>query len=223
MGDELRGGPLLAQAPVHDHPDPLGQRGGVAEVVGDEQRRQRQVAEHVLQLAAHDRARVGVERRQRLVEQQDLRVARQRAGDRDALALAARQRARALVGEVADAQALEQRADVARPPPPKATLRAHGHVREQRVLLEDEADRAPLGRQVDLRGGVEPRPLAERDAPAIGPPQPGDGAQDGRLARARGPDERDRLGADAQAEAELERAKGDGEVELERLHEESIL
>ena len=121
-------------------------------------------------------------------------------------------------------QALQQlAARRASPAPPKATLRAHRHVREQRVLLEDEADRAPLGRQVDLRGGVEPRPLAERDAPAVGAPQPGDGAQDRRLAGARGPDERDGLGADAQADAELERAKGDGEVELERLHEESIL
>ena len=223
MGDELRRGPLLAQAPVDDHPDPVGQRGGVAEVVGDDERRQRQGAEDVLQLAAHDRARVRVERRQRLVEQQDLRVARQRARDRDALALAARQRARALAGEMADAQALEQRADVRVARAAEGDVGAHGHVREERVLLEDEAHRAALGRQVDLRGGVEPRALAERDAPAIGAPQPGDGPQDGRLARARGPDERDRLGADAQAEAELERAKGDGEVELERLHEESIL
>ena len=96
-------------------------------------------------------------------------------------------------------------------------------MRKERVLLEDEPHGAPLGRQVDLRGGVEPRPLAQRDAPAIGTPQPGDRPQDRGLARARGPDERDRLGAYAQAEAELERAKDDGEVELERLHEESIL
>ena len=122
-----------------------------------------------------------------------------------------------------DAQALEQRAHLRSGAPAEGDVAAHGHVREQRVLLEDQAHRPPLGRQVDLRGGVEPRPIAEGDAPAIGSQQPGDGPQDGRLARARGPDERDRLGAEAQAEAELERAKGDGEVELERLHEESIL
>ena len=37
--DELGRGALLAQAPVDDDPDAVGQRGGVAEVVGDEQRR----------------------------------------------------------------------------------------------------------------------------------------------------------------------------------------
>ena len=99
----------------------------------------------------------------------------------------------------------------------------HRHVREQGVLLEDEADRAALGRQVDLGGGVEPRAPAQRDAPAVGALQPCDRAQHGRLARARWPDEGDGLGSDAQADAELERAKGDGDVELERLHEESIL
>ena len=36
---ELGRGALLAQAPVHDDPDAVGQRGGVAEVVGHEQRR----------------------------------------------------------------------------------------------------------------------------------------------------------------------------------------
>ena len=96
-------------------------------------------------------------------------------------------------------------------------------MREERVLLEDEADGAALGRQVDLGRGVEPDPVAESDAPAVGAPQPGDGPQHRRLAGTRGPDERDGLGSDAQADAELERAKGDGDVELERLHEESIL
>ena len=56
--------------------------------------------------------------------------------------------------------------------PPKAHVRAHGHVREERVLLEDEADRAALGRQVDLGLGVEPGAVAERDAPAVGRRRP---------------------------------------------------
>ena len=50
---------------------------------------------------------MGVERRERLVEQQDLRVARERAGERDALALAARELAGPRVGEVRDPEALE--------------------------------------------------------------------------------------------------------------------
>ena len=119
--------------------------------------------------------------------------------------------------------ALEQLVDARVARAAEGDVGAHRHVREERVLLEDEADRAPLGRQVDLPRGVEPRPLAERDPPAVGAAQPGDRAQHRRLAGARGTDERDRLGADAQADAELERAKGDGDVELERRHEESSL
>ena len=176
VGDELRRGPLLAQAPVHDHPDPVGQRGRVAEVVGDDERGQRQSAEDVLKLAAHDRARVRVERRQRLVEQQDLRIARQGARDGHALALAARQRPGALAREMADAQALQERADVRVARAAEGDVGAHRHVREQGVLLEDEAHRAALGRQVDLRGGVEPRTLAQRDAPAVGAAQARDRA-----------------------------------------------
>ena len=45
----------------------------------------------------------------RLVEQQHLRLQRERAGDRDALLLAARQLARVVVGLVGEADALEQR------------------------------------------------------------------------------------------------------------------
>ena len=164
-----------------------------------------------------------VERRERLVEQQDLRVARQGARDGHALALAARQPARALVGQVRDPHAFQQLAHAGVARAAEGDVGAHRHVREERVLLEDEADRAALGRQVDLGRGVEPGPVAEGDAPAVGAPQPGDGAQHRRLAGARGPDERDGLGSDAQADAELERAKADGDVELERLHEESIL
>ncbi len=189
--------------------------------MGDHQRRQRELGQHVLQLAAHRGASVRVERRQRLVEQQHVGIAGQRARQRDPLALAARQPPGALAGQVGDAQALEELVD--------ALLAAEGHVgadrhvREQRVLLEHEPDGAPLGREVDLRLRVEPDPLAERDAPAIGPAQPGDRAQDGGLPRPRWPDQRHRLRADAQAETELERAKVGGDVELERLHVERIL
>ena len=58
--------------------------------------------------------------------------------------------------------------------PAEGDVAAHGHVREQRVLLEDEAHRTPLGRQVDLRAASNHarspramRPRSGRRSPAM--------------------------------------------------------
>ena len=93
-GDELRGGAALEDRAVDDHADLIGERGGVLEVVGDEDGRQRELAEQLVELDPHRRLGVRVESRQRLVEQQDARLERERPRERDPLALAARELAR---------------------------------------------------------------------------------------------------------------------------------
>ena len=92
VAQEVVGGRDLAQPPVDDHADAVGERGRVAEVVGhDACVGSAQLRRAGPASSARTLARVcGVERRQRLVEQQDAGVARERAGERDALALAAR-------------------------------------------------------------------------------------------------------------------------------------
>ena len=85
----------LAELAVDDHADLVGERRRVLVVVRDEQRRQRELAQQLVQLAADGRLRVRVERGERLVEEQHARVARERARERDALALAAGERRRA--------------------------------------------------------------------------------------------------------------------------------
>ena len=176
-----------------------------------------ELGEQVLQLAAHDAARVRIERRERLVEQEHRRVARQRAGERDALALATGQVRRLLAGEVGDVEALEQVVDARRAA--ERDVRPHGHVREERVLLEDEPDRARLGRQVDAGPRIEPGAIAERDPPAVGAAQSGHRAQHRRLAGARRTDERDRVALDGQLDVEPKRPKAEGDVEVESFHE----
>ena len=94
--------PCLDELAVDEHADAVGERGRVDEVVRDDDRRQAELAQRRAQLAAHRVARVRVERRERLVEQQDARPPRERARERDALPLAARELARARVGEVGD-------------------------------------------------------------------------------------------------------------------------
>ena len=153
----------LAQLALDEHADGPGERGGVLVVVRHDQRRQaRSSAAAPAARAAHGGLRVRVERRERLVEQQHARVARERPRQRDPLPLAARQLARLRVREVRDAEALEQLAD--------PLLAAEGdvprdaQVREERVLLEDEPDASLVGRG-GRRPGVEPDLVVERDPP----------------------------------------------------------
>ena len=92
--DQLLRAPDLPQAAVDEDADPAGQCRGVLEVVRDEERGDVEPGQELLQLAPHRRLRAAVERRERLVEEQYLRVSRERAREGNALALAARELAR---------------------------------------------------------------------------------------------------------------------------------
>lgn len=81
---------LFHPAGAH-HGNPVRQREGLVDVVGDEHRRDAQPVLEVCQLAAHVLAQAGVEVRQRLVEQQQVGLDDDGAGKRHALLLAARQ------------------------------------------------------------------------------------------------------------------------------------
>ena len=73
---------------MHDR-DPIGQAHGLDLVMGDVDGGGLAFLQDALQLGAHLHPQQGIEVGQRLVHQQDLRLHRQGAGDRDALALAA--------------------------------------------------------------------------------------------------------------------------------------
>ena len=105
------------------------------------------------QLDLHLLAQLGVEVGERLVEQQDLRLDHQSAGQRHALLLAARELAREAAGERRESDQFQSFADAPRPvvgghalhlEPERDVLR-HGHMREERVALEHDAE-AALGR-----------------------------------------------------------------------------
>ena len=73
-----------------------------------------------------------------------------------------------------------------------------GEVREECVLLEDEADAAFVGLAKEPPVGVQPNVVTERDPPARRPHEPRDRSEHRGLARTRRPDQ------------------GDGAVDLER-------
>ena len=84
------------RADLHDpalveHGDAVGHRQRLALVVGDEDEGDAERLLQRLQLVLHLLAQLEVERAERLVEQQHLGLVDQRAGQRDALALAAGQ------------------------------------------------------------------------------------------------------------------------------------
>ena len=117
-----------------------------------------------------------------------------------------------------DPEPLEQVGPVA--PAGEAHVAGDGQVREQAVVLRQVADAASLGAEVDACARRRTRassPSAIR--PARRPLEPGDGAQQRRLAGAGRADERDRLGADAQRGAKIERSPREGDVDVEEVHE----
>jgi hypothetical protein len=191
--DEVGRRPELAQAAVHEHAHLVGERRRVLVVVRHEQRRQLEPAQQLGELVPNLCLRVRVERGERLVEEEHRGVARECPRERDPLPLAARQLPRVSGGEVRDPEALEQRLDRT-PGGSEGDVAAHAEMREERVVLEDEADAAMLGRQREAEGAVEPGFAVERDAAAARLGETRDDAEHRRLPRAGGPDEGDGAG-----------------------------
>ena len=125
-----------------------------------------------MELDPHGGLRVGVERRQRLVEEEHARLERERTCERDPLPLAARQLADVRSGQVRDLEPLEEIVDGHAAARAEAHVREDVEMREERVLLEEVADTAPLRRDVDSSVRVEPDAVGERDDAARGRSRP---------------------------------------------------
>ncbi len=99
---------------------------------------------------------------------------------------------------------LEELRDALGPAGAVAHVGGDTHVREERILLEHQPDRASLRRQVEAPGGVEPHLVAESDRAALRPKESCHDSKHGRFAGARGADEsqRPRRRLEGQLEAE---------------------
>ena len=214
--------PIWRSSPVDDHADAVGERRRVLEVVRDEQRpgsRGRRAAR-----AARRGRRPSCGRRARRAARRGAaRPGRARARARARRAGARRRRAPP--GGRARGARSPKRSRYSSAPVPARVLDvlADGQVREERVVLEDEPDAAPVRRRATM-----PRPpsnhdlVADSDAARRRPHEPGDRAQHRRLAGARRPDERDASSRPSRLSRRLERPKRDGDLfEGERLPCES--
>ena len=176
----------LQQPPeVHD-PDAVGHREGFLLVVRDQHRRDAELALHLADGAAQLLADLRIERPEGLIEQQHLRLVRQRPRDRHPLLLSAGElRRQPLVESLERHQPQQLLAPLA------AGTRAHaahaqrkldvlrdGHVAEQGVVLEHQAHAALA------RGDVRDVAAVQGDAPVIDAGEPGNRAQQRALAAA---------------------------------------
>ena len=165
--------------------DAVGKQDRLVDVVGDQDDGLAFLGPDLLELVLQLGARQRVERREGLVEQQDVGIGGQRAGDGDALAHAAGKLGRPAVGGVAEADhvdvapharlplgarhALEDRVDGER------HVGADGEPRHQRIGLEDDA---AVG-----AGALDPV-AADGDLAGVGHGEAGHQRDEGRLARA---------------------------------------
>ena len=88
--EQVEGSALLLDHAVIEQDDPVGQGHGLDLVVGDVDRGLADLAVQPLDLGPHPVAQLGVEVGERLVEQEQARVAHDRPADGDPLPLAAR-------------------------------------------------------------------------------------------------------------------------------------
>src|SRR5262249_4112146 len=212
IGDEPAGGPLvellgrryLEHAPVAHDGDAIGQRERLLLIMRDVHGRDAQLLLELTDLGAHLDADLRVEVRQGLVQQEDVRVQHEGAGQGDPLLLATRELSRVALlearqvdlGEAGGPTVGDGRAAELPEPAPAGDVRLHRHVRPQRVVLEHHADVAR----------VRPEPVdaavAEPDLAAVGCVKAGDQPQECRLSAPGGPEQREQLAvADLEARA----------------------
>ena len=185
---EVVGGADFEEAALVHDADAVCHREGLVLVMRDEDGRDAELLLDLADGAAQFLADLGVERAERFVEQEDLGPVCERAGDRDALLLAARELGRQAVVHALERDELQELGaaghalGAAYPPDPQREFDVvrDAHVAEQRVVLEYEADAAIAGRDP---GDVTP---VQRDAAVVHFDEAGDGAQQGALAAAGG-------------------------------------
>ena len=163
--------------------------------MGDEDEGDAGFALDLLELQPHRLAQLEIERGERLVEQQHLRARRERPGERDPLLLTAGKLGRAARGEIQELDHRQHFAGAAvgvllgpaLAAQPEGDVFEHGHVQEQRVLLEHGVDRPSMRRQRRDVFAMQP------DRAGADVFEPGDAAQERGLAAAGGSEEREEL------------------------------
>ena len=182
----LHGRAHLLDVTALQNDDIVGDLHGLILIMRDKDARDAELTNRPAEPAAQLLAHLRVDGRKGFVEQQQFRLRRERPRKGHALPLAARKLHRVTPAEFLEADQLDElihaRPDLRRRRflhlQPEGDVFAHGHVAEQCVVLEHEADAALAG------GDIVDAPPADEDIAAVRLLQPCNHAQDGGLARA---------------------------------------
>ena len=191
MLEHFGGARVLFDAPLVHDDDAIGELERFFLIVRHEHARQPDLLMKAPQPSAQLLPHFCIERAERLVEQQHPGFDRERARERDALALTARELRGIAIAEVVELHQLQQVRHLLGNRLGRGPMRArphakterdvleHRHVTEERVVLKDEAD-------ATLSGLPRRRVLAvEQHRTGVGRLEPGDDAQQRRLAAPR--------------------------------------
>ena len=207
---DLRCASDLLDATVVHHHDLVGHRHRLLLVVGDHDGGDAEAPLQRLDLVAQAHAHPRIERRQRLIEQQERGRGCQRASQRHALLLAARQLCRILVALLRHADELQKLGDTGRnlaarlAPVDEAITHVprHSQIGKQRIGLKDDAEVALRRRQARHVAA------ADLDCARVLHLEAGDHPQQSGLAAARRPQEADELAALHLERDVIERGEG---------------
>ena len=185
--------------PVLEDDHAVGQHHRIHRIVRDHHHGTREVGEVAAQERAHGCPRARIQCSQRLVEEQQIGIGDKGARERDPLRLATGEPTWPAVGEITDLQSIEPLAcarlgHLAGFPAcaqAEGDVVEHRHMGKEQVVLEDEAHRALLGRQVDSAIGVHDGHSRDVDPSGLRRLESGEAAQGCRLARAVGAEQAD--------------------------------
>ncbi len=181
--------------------------------MGHQDRRLAPLADDPPELLAKLAAKRGVHGRERLVQEEQVRIHGQRAAQGDALLLAARELARIPSLEAGQAETLEHLPRSLATLLPGTPLEAEGdilldgQVGEKRVALKDVPEASVLRPEIHPGGAVEEDPVVERDAPLVRAHEARQALERQRLAGAVGTEEGHDLVAGLPADIEGEPVK----------------
>ena len=187
--------------------------------MGDEQRGGLCARQNLQQLDLHEFAGLGVERRERLVEQKELRLHDQRARDIDALAHPAGKLVRVVIGKTGEADQFDQgqrplpALGLGEPALQVETVHhvfAHGAPGKQAVVLKHHGPVGPRSAH---------RPSVDQDLAGCHPDEAIDRVEESRLAAARRSDDGDELAVEyleVEVAQNRERFPGSFVVKVER-------